>query len=128
LCAEQRISSQFIGQPIVKETLRCLMKPHSLARHTRRTMVAAWEIWRLEVPGEEHLRFLRVVYDLTNGDPEYGVETAQVAQIANIPYTIEDALAVSRELRNAELIKETGPLGTIVSLTDDGKRFVEENT
>jgi predicted transcriptional regulator len=80
------------------------------------------------VPEEKHWRFLRVVYDLTNGDPEYGVEISQVAQIANIPYTLEDALAVSRELRNAELIKETGPLGTIVSLTDDGKRFVEENT
>ncbi len=80
------------------------------------------------MPEEKHWRFLRVVYDLTNGDPEHGVETAQVAQIANIPYTIEDALAVSRELRSAELIKETGPLGTIVSLTDDGKRFVEENT
>jgi predicted transcriptional regulator len=80
------------------------------------------------VPEEKHWRFLRVVYDLTNGDPEYGVAIAQVAQVANIPYTLEDALAVSRELRNAELIKETGPLGTIVSLTDDGKRFVEENT
>ena len=84
---------------------------------------------QLGVPAEEkHWRFLKVVYDLTNGDPEHGVATAQVAQIANIPYTIEDAFAVSRELRNAELIKETGPLGTVVSLTDDGKRFVEENT
>jgi hypothetical protein len=80
------------------------------------------------VPARKHWRFLRVVYDLTNGDPEYGVETVQVAQIADIPYTLEDALAVSRELRNAELINETGPLGTIVSLTDDGKRFVEENS
>ncbi len=79
------------------------------------------------MPEEKHWRFLRVVYDLTNGDPEHGVETVQVAQIANIAYTLDDALAVSRELRNAELIKETGPLGTIVSLTDDGKRFVEEN-
>jgi hypothetical protein len=86
------------------------------------------EVRRLEVPEEKHWRFLRVVYDLTNGDPEFGVETTQVAQIAEIPYTIEDALAVSRELRNAELINETGPLGTIVSLTDDGKRFVEENS
>jgi hypothetical protein len=80
------------------------------------------------VPEVKHWRFLSVVYDLTNGDPEYGVGTAQVAQIAHIPYTLEDALAVSRELRNAELINETGPLGTIVSLTDDGKRFVEENS
>ncbi len=79
------------------------------------------------MPEEKHWRFLKVVYDLTNGDPEYGVETVQVAQIANIPYTLGDALAVSRELRNAGLINETGPLGTIVSLTDDGKRFVEEN-
>src|ERR687896_1180360 len=83
---------------------------------------------QLSVPEEKHWLFLRVVYDLTNGDPEYGVETAQVAQIANIPYTLEDAFAVSRDLRNAELINETGPLGTIVSLTDDGKRFVEENS
>ena len=79
------------------------------------------------MPEEKHWLFLRVVYDLTNGDPERGVETTQVAQILNIPYTLEDALAVSRELRNAELIKETGPLGTVVSLTDDGRRFVEEN-
>lgn len=80
------------------------------------------------MPQEKHWRFLRVVYDLTNGDPEYGVETTQVARIADIPYTIEDALAVSRELRNAELLNETGPLGTVVSLTYDGKRFVEENS
>jgi hypothetical protein len=93
-----------------------------------RTIIVAWDVGRSEVPEEKHWRFLRVVYDLTNGDPEYGVETTQVAQIADIPYTIEDALAVSRELRNAELINETGPLGTIVSLTDDGKRFVEENS
>ncbi len=80
------------------------------------------------MPEEKHWLFLRVVYDLTSGDPERGVRTAQVAQTANIPYNIDDALAVSRELRNADLIKETGPLGTIISLTDDGKRFVEENT
>ncbi len=80
------------------------------------------------MPEEKHWLFLRVVYDLTNGDPEYGVKTAQVAQIADISYNIEDAFAVSRDLRNAELINETGPLGTIVSLTDDGKRFVEENS
>ena len=80
------------------------------------------------MPEEKHWIFLRVVYDLTNGDPERGVETVQVAHTANIPYTLDDALAVSTELRNADLIKETGPLGTIVSLTDDGKRFVEENT
>ena len=80
------------------------------------------------MPEEKHWRFLRVVYDLTNGDPEQGVETVQVAQTANIRYTLDDALAVSRELRIAELIEETGPLGTIVSLTDDGKKFVEENT
>ncbi len=80
------------------------------------------------MPEEKHWRFLRVVYDLTNGDPEYGVATAQVAQTANIPYTMEDALAVSSELKNAGLINETGPLGSVVSLTDDGKRFVEENT
>ncbi len=80
------------------------------------------------MPEVKHWRFLRVVYDLSNGNPEYGVAIAQVAQTANIPYTLEDALAVSRELRNAELINETGPLGTIVFLTDEGKRFVEENS
>ncbi len=80
------------------------------------------------MPEEKHWRFLRVVYDLTNGDPESGVPIAQVAQTANIPYTIEGAFAVSSELKNAGLINVTGPLGTLVSLTDDGKRFVEENT
>jgi predicted transcriptional regulator len=80
------------------------------------------------VPGEKQRRFLRVVYELTNGYPEHGVQTAQVAQMADIPYTIEDAFSVSRDLRHAELINETGPLGTVVSLTDDGKRFVEEDS
>lgn len=76
---------------------------------------------------EKHWRFLKAVYDLTDGDPHYEVETIRVCERAEIPPTIEDGYRVSRELRNVGLINETGQLGTVVSLTRRGKQAVEEN-
>ena len=76
---------------------------------------------------EKHWRFLKAVYDLTDGDPDYGVETIRVCERAEIPPTIENGYLVSRELRNVGLINETGQLRTVVNLTRRGKQAVEEN-
>ena len=77
--------------------------------------------------GEKHWRFLKAVYDLTDGNPDYGVETIRVSERAEIQPSIEDGYRVSRELRNVGLLNETGHFGTVVNLTRRGKQAVEEN-
>lgn len=76
---------------------------------------------------EIHWRFLQAVYELTDGDPRYRIETIRVCERAEIPPTNEDGYRVSRELRKVGLIDETGQLGTVVNLTRRGKQAVEEN-
>jgi hypothetical protein len=89
--------------------------------------VVAWDIRSLDLQGEIHWRFLKVLYDLTDGDPDYGVETIRVCERADILPTDEDGYRVSRELRNVGLINESGQLGSVVNLTRRGKQAVEEN-
>jgi hypothetical protein len=79
------------------------------------------------VNDEKHWRFLKAVYDLTDGDPECGVETIRVCERADVPPTVEEGYRVSRELRNVGLIDESGQLGTVVNLTPSGKQAVEDN-
>ncbi len=87
----------------------------------------AWDIRGLDVQGEIHWRFLKVLYDLTDGDPDHGAETIRVCERADILPTDEEGHRVSRELRKVGLINETGQPRAVVNLTRRGKQAVEEN-